>query len=148
MPPSRRIGTVGTNLRRLRADRGMSQQALAEASGLSRGAIADLERGYSQSPDAETQRKLAAVLKIEPADLWKSHDYGASETGQIQEPKENLPGGLASFLESHPELGPREIERLKLVSQSMPAGASADDRVWQYHLAAVRRQLALEDGIL
>ncbi|RZK00353.1 MAG: XRE family transcriptional regulator [Novosphingobium sp.] len=55
--------TFATNLRRLRNDRGLSQEALADAAGLDRTYISALEREvYSASLD--TIEKLADVLGI------------------------------------------------------------------------------------
>lgn len=142
------IGVVGQNLRRARDRKGWSQHELADRAELSRGTIADLERGHSQSPDIYTQKKLAAALDMDPADLWRGPGQPVSETRREQHAVKNLAPGLSDFLERHPELGPREIERLTGVAQSLPPGTAADEKVWQYHLAAIRRQLALEDGVL
>jgi len=53
----------GTRLKRLRAEREMSQAAVAKASGLSREYIARLELGQ-QDPTLGTMRKLAKALKV------------------------------------------------------------------------------------
>jgi transcriptional regulator with XRE-family HTH domain len=53
----------GTRLKRLRAEREMSQAAVAKASGLSREYIARLELGQ-QDPTLGTMRKLATALKV------------------------------------------------------------------------------------
>jgi transcriptional regulator with XRE-family HTH domain len=51
-----------------RAWAGMTQEELAEASGVSRGTISRLEAG-AQEPRPSTARKLAETLGVEPQDL-------------------------------------------------------------------------------
>lgn len=58
------------NLRRLRTDRELSQEALADLAGIDRTYVSALERQvYSASLD--TIEKLADVLKVEPQELLK-----------------------------------------------------------------------------
>ncbi len=59
---------IAPNLRRLRADRGMSQSALAEAAGLSRVGYALIEAGKSE-PRAENLQAIARALKVPLRDL-------------------------------------------------------------------------------
>lgn len=58
----------GKTLRRLRDDRGFSQQRLAEDAGLSLNFVSDVERGV-KSVTLGTILKLAYALKCEPGDL-------------------------------------------------------------------------------
>jgi predicted ATPase/DNA-binding XRE family transcriptional regulator len=55
-------------LRRHRAARGLSQEALAEAAGISARAISDLERGINLRPHRDTVELLAAALGLSPGD--------------------------------------------------------------------------------
>jgi len=55
-------------LKRLRADRKMSQAGLAEKSGVSREYIARLELGH-QDPTLGTMQKLAKALKVKVTEL-------------------------------------------------------------------------------
>ncbi len=55
-------------LRQLRADRGITQEALAKKAGLSRVYIARLELGQ-QDPTLGTLTKLAKALKVKVAEL-------------------------------------------------------------------------------
>jgi len=59
---------IGANLQRLRGMRGLTQEAAAEAAGLSRAAYRNLETGLSE-PRASTLVALAKALGVSPADL-------------------------------------------------------------------------------
>ena len=59
---------IGANLQRLRGMRGLTQEAAAEAAGLSRAAYRNLETGLSE-PRASTLVALAKAFEVSPADL-------------------------------------------------------------------------------
>jgi transcriptional regulator with XRE-family HTH domain len=59
-----------TNLRRLRIERGYSQEALAYEAGVNRTYMSKLEKGGS-FVGLEVMVKLADVLQVEPADFLK-----------------------------------------------------------------------------
>jgi transcriptional regulator with XRE-family HTH domain len=61
----------GINLRSIRRKLGMSQEALAEATGKTREHIGYLERG-ERSPSFEMILVLSLVLRINPSDLINS----------------------------------------------------------------------------
>src|SRR4051812_29038399 len=56
-------------LTRIREERGLSQQALADASGVNKATINQIERGR-RSPNLETLEKLAGALGVEMADFF------------------------------------------------------------------------------
>jgi len=58
------------NLRRLRHEKGLSQEALAHEAGINRSYMSKLERGGSYV-GLEVIGKLANVLEIEPAELLR-----------------------------------------------------------------------------
>lgn len=61
-----------SNLRRVRGDRELTQEGLADLAGIDRTYVSALERQvYSVSLD--TIEKLAAVLKVDPAELLRKH---------------------------------------------------------------------------
>lgn len=59
-----------TNLRRLRHEKGLSQEDLAYSADVNRTYLSRLEKGVSYA-GLEIIGKLAAVLEVEPADLLK-----------------------------------------------------------------------------
>jgi transcriptional regulator with XRE-family HTH domain len=59
-----------TNLRRIRTERGYSQEALAYEAGVNRTYMSKLEKGGS-FVGLEVMVKLAHVLQVEPADFLK-----------------------------------------------------------------------------
>ena len=63
----------GRNLRRRRIHRQLSQEKLAEISGLHRTYISGLERGI-RNPSISIVARLADALKIEPSELLDRHD--------------------------------------------------------------------------
>ena len=59
------------NMRKTRARRGLSQEALGQASGLHRTEISLLERG-EREPRLRTIVRVARALKVAPADLLEN----------------------------------------------------------------------------
>ena len=59
---------VGINLKRLRLDRGLSQEELAFESGLHRTYISGVERGV-RNPTVLLLEEIAAALKVPAAEL-------------------------------------------------------------------------------
>jgi len=82
-PPTRKIG-FGAVLRRYRAAAGVTQQELAERTGLSVDAISLLERGGRHRPHRDTVHRLADALGLETqerAHLRAAGHPGAPECG-------------------------------------------------------------------
>jgi transcriptional regulator with XRE-family HTH domain len=69
---------VGAALKHWRTHRGLTQEGLAEQSGLSYKFIGEIERG-SANPTIETLSTLARALGVEIAELLASHDQTALE---------------------------------------------------------------------
>ncbi|MFN8630064.1 MAG: XRE family transcriptional regulator [Chloroflexota bacterium] len=61
---------IGRNLQRLRGMRGQTQEAVAEAAGLSRAAYRNLELGASE-PRASTLVAVAKALRVSPAEILR-----------------------------------------------------------------------------
>jgi transcriptional regulator with XRE-family HTH domain len=74
--------TMGRRLKRTRQDRGLTQEQLAERSGLSRDIIAKLEQGRRHSARLTTIMRLANALDAEYGDLIGKRDrMGADRDG-------------------------------------------------------------------
>ena len=66
--------TIGDRLRRIRRERGMTQEELADASGISRDLISMLERGSRSSARLSTVAALANALDCEVSELVDRRD--------------------------------------------------------------------------
>jgi transcriptional regulator with XRE-family HTH domain len=62
--------TVASPLRALRRERRLTQQQLAELSGVDQTTISSLELGAAKSPSWETVGSLAQALGVEPHELF------------------------------------------------------------------------------
>lgn len=61
---------VGSNLRRLRNERGVTQEDFATDSGFDRGYISGVERGV-RNPSVLVLERIAAALKVDVSELFK-----------------------------------------------------------------------------
>lgn len=96
---TRSDGSFADMLRRSRKSAGLTQEALAELSGVSTRTVSDLERGINRAPRSDTLMMLASALDLPDSDLkeWKkvrkalsvrsvSPVVTAPESGTIQLP--------------------------------------------------------------
>ena len=67
---------LGRNLRSLRIQRGLSQEDLAEISGIHRTYISGLERGV-RNPSILIVAQLANALEVEPSELLRTGDVSS-----------------------------------------------------------------------
>ena len=58
-------GRLGANVRRYRKEAGQSQEALADAAGVARSYMSDVERG-ARNPTLKIVERIALSLQIEP----------------------------------------------------------------------------------
>ena len=85
MPPDikKLKDAVGSRLRSLRMEKGLSQPRLAEAAGVSVDTIYRIEKGKDQDPRLPTYAKLADALGVPVGDLFPhSSTEALSETEQ------------------------------------------------------------------
>jgi transcriptional regulator with XRE-family HTH domain len=97
----------GELLRRHRLARGLTQEALAEQTGLSARGIADLERGVRRSPYPTTVKRLAAGLRLTPEQLTTlAHASSRARTDEepFEQPRQHLPIPPTSFVGRDHEL--------------------------------------------
>lgn len=68
------MGRFAINLKRIRKDRGVTQDELAKAIGVSRSAIGMYESG-AREPDYETLEAIADFFNVTMDDLGRSEEY-------------------------------------------------------------------------
>lgn len=61
---------LGLNIRRLRTESGLSQEAFADLAGIHRTYVSDIERG-ARNPTITIVQRLGEALGVNPADLLK-----------------------------------------------------------------------------
>jgi transcriptional regulator with XRE-family HTH domain len=63
--------TIGKNIKRLRKQRGLSQDKLSKLANISHNTIIKIESGAIQSPTMDTASKIAKALGVSLDDLMK-----------------------------------------------------------------------------
>jgi transcriptional regulator with XRE-family HTH domain len=63
------VGNLGENLRAARTKLGLTQEEVAERSGVQAGEVSRIERG-KRDPQASTIEKLAAAVEVPPGRLF------------------------------------------------------------------------------
>ena len=96
------VSELGTLLKKLRGEAGLSQQTLAERARISVQAVSALERGYRRAPYRATLERIAEALAL-PAQMRQLLEQTARrERGPRlvpeRPPHDNLPRQLTSFL--------------------------------------------------
>lgn len=66
---------VGANIRRLRKEKGLTQEQLAHEAGMAMRYVAGVERG-EENPSLRFLVKIAEALGTEPAGLLRRHEVG------------------------------------------------------------------------
>lgn len=121
-----RAAHVGERLRAIRLERRLTLAEVAEASGLTKGFISQLERGLSSISLSALARVCAAldvrfgeVLDDRPPETISPEDAGA--------------GGWP-FFDSHQDVlrSPREEPRLALLESRLPPGTSAGEELYTF----------------
>ncbi len=87
------------SVRRIRRERGLSQQELADKAGIGQDSISAIETGKHE-PHPRTLRKLANALGVEVADFFREPALaGKAEAPEAGRPKVLRPRSLAELLE-------------------------------------------------
>lgn len=129
-------GIFGENLHRARMRVGLSQEELAEKSGISRATIWRLEtgKGRGQGPTAPTVEALSGAMGISSSELWSQ----ATVTVPLLEP------AIASFVRSpwasvlEPALTERDLEGLRALAGSVWINVHPSDKTLYYLVLANR----------
>jgi transcriptional regulator with XRE-family HTH domain len=108
---------LGRRIARLRAERGWTQQQLADRLAISRVAVSHLESGLSD-PGERTVALLAGLFRREPHDLVAATSYPSAKA-------ERLPVVVARYTEVEHQLALMEADLRWL--QRRPAAISASD---------------------
>ena len=65
------VNSVSKNIRRIRQEKGMSQDRLSKKADLALNTIVKVETGENPNPTVETLKKIAKALGIPVSDLFK-----------------------------------------------------------------------------
>ncbi len=65
------MSTIGKNIKRLRQDKGLSQDKLSKLSDLSLNTVVKIELDESPNPTIETMQRIAKALEVSVDDLLK-----------------------------------------------------------------------------
>lgn len=133
---------IGDRLKRLRGDRGLTQEELAEASGVSRDLISMLERGARTSARLSTVSALAHALDVEVSELVDRRDHlkGDRDGGSVLAVRDVLlNAALLPGIDADDSGEPTPVEQLE---QQRQAG-------WDYYWAGrFGELLALLPGLI
>jgi len=75
--------SFGEKLNRLRVAKGLSLQDVANAAGISKAHVWNLEKGQSDNPSIELVMKLADLFRVRVADLVGENPDAADEAPEI-----------------------------------------------------------------
>ena len=65
---------LAENIKRYRAGRGLTQEDLARAAGITHSALSKIEVGYSRDPRVMTVQKIAQALGVTVDDLLRNEE--------------------------------------------------------------------------
>ena len=116
---------VGERLRAIRLERGLTLAEVAEASGLTKGFISQLERGLS-SISLSALARVCAALDVRFGEVLDRPPERDSD--------ENLRQSGWPFFDSHQDvlLSPREEPRLALLESHIPPGTTAGEVLYTF----------------
>src|SRR5262245_39842809 len=124
---------LGARIRGYREDKGLTQTALADAAGLSKTYLSELESGAGRRPSGDVLLRLADALGVTIADLLGRRIAPAADT---------LPDGLAEFANQH---GLPEADVAMLASIRFRGDPPRTARRWQHIYDAIRMSRALDE---
>lgn len=119
---------LGKKIRDLRLRRGLTVQQLAEATGLSKGFISQVENSRT-SPSLATLQDLARSLETSVAYLVVEEEQVPHIVRSAERPRLQI-GGTASLVEV---LSAQPKRNLELILTELPPGVTAGDRRHYHH---------------
>jgi len=125
--------SLGARIRRYREDKGLTQTALADAAGLSKTYLSELESGAGRRPSGDVLLRIADALGVSIADLLGRHVAPASGA---------LPDGLAEFADQQ---GLPEADVAMLASIRFRGDPPRTARRWQHIYDAIRMSRTLDE---
>ena len=131
--------TISDNLRQLRKERGLSLDAAAELTGVSRSRLAQIEKG-SVNPTISVLWKIANGLKVSLSRLWEPQQQTASLLRADAQPAIVADDGRYSACQSFPLHQPKLFEFYRICIQS--GGASSPDK----HLEGTEEYVTVFSG--
>lgn len=108
--------SLGVRLFELRQNTGLSLQKVADAIGVSKAHVWDLEKGRTKNPSFELVRKLAAYYGVSPDVLIGEAKAPAAEDQQVS----RLYRGLQELSERDRAIVEAMIERMQSTGQGEP----------------------------
>ena len=130
---------MGKRIATVRQLKGLSLPLLAEAAGLSKGYLWQLENGKEPNPSIGILTKIATALETTVADL-----LGQPTMRTRQELPETLPRGLKDFLDDQRRKGsPVREDIVRALAQLKARSSSKDD--WEYLYRFLKQALG-DDG--
>jgi len=151
---------VGVNLARLRAERQLSLDALARASGVSRAMLAQIESARSV-PSIKVLCKIAGALKVSVAAFLRRHATSGIEYLPAEKaPRVVRSGGRFSARALHPDTPPAsaEFHELRIAPLHVEAGVTrapgttvnlvVSEGTLEVHVHDQRQLLATGDAIV
>jgi transcriptional regulator with XRE-family HTH domain len=76
-----RLESLGARVRRLRVERGLSQDRLAIEAHVDQSGLSKFERGRDRTFGEVPLRRIASVLRLDFEDLVRGTDYGEKDIG-------------------------------------------------------------------
>jgi len=126
------VKLVGKRIASLRQMKGMSVPALAEAAGISKGYLWQLENGEDPNPSLGVLTKIATALETTAAELLGQPTVRAKN---VPIP-ERLPTGLKDFLEAQKRKGDPVPENIVRALAQLQARGPKE---WEFLYEAIKR---------
>ncbi|MBA2689638.1 MAG: helix-turn-helix transcriptional regulator [Burkholderiales bacterium] len=144
--------TIGSRIKEVRKERGLSQVELANLAGVKQSSISELERGESKQPNAANLLKISRLLGVSPD--WLIHGKGRKYAARGEALSDDVLA-FADKLATH-NLGDRKLivrlaERLvamaheELIGLDKLFGIAGDDRAPKHYRSSASPARAVNE---